>query len=83
MIDGVRPVALAIQDAERDERVGEVGDRAGVQTQRLLDLRTRHVMRAQMREQLELHRREERAGGEKAHSDVHDVSGIKRGFFHR
>ena len=55
----VAPFTLAIEQPEGNEGIGEVGDRASVETERLGDLRTRHRLAAELGEQLELDRRQQ------------------------
>ena len=76
-IAAVGAVAVALEEPQRDERVEKVVDPARVQPEPFAELLTGHRLVAELREQLQLDRREQRLRRPEPHPDLHDVGGIE------
>jgi hypothetical protein len=69
----IGPVTVTVEEPQRDERVEKVVDGARVEAKPFAYLRAGHRFGAELREQLQLHRREHRLGRPETHPDLHDV----------
>ena len=69
-------VAVALQEPQRDQGVEKVVDPSGVEAEPFADLLPGHRLGAELREQLELHRREHRLRRPESHADLHDVGWV-------
>ena len=64
--------SFPLQQPQRNERIQEVEGRAGVKVEPLPDRRRREGAVVEQREQVELHRREQRLAAPEAECQVHD-----------
>src|SRR6476469_357118 len=81
-IAAIRTVAIAFEESQRDEGIEEVVGRPRVKSQPFADFLARHRLSAEVAEQVQLHRRQQRLRRTNSHADIHNVGRIQLNLRH-
>jgi hypothetical protein len=81
-VAAVGALSIALEEAQRDQRVEKVVDRPRVQPEPCTDFLTRHRRATQMAEQVQLDGREQSLRRPEPDADFHDVRRIQLGVRH-